>query len=153
MCGIVLKQSTSSDGESTCGELKDEELENMLAKDLSDGEKEEFKVNLRKHSHLFISNYYEISGVTMVEHHINLKPNCKPGGPEAKKTWYSVARSTIDGSEEATTSWLHLSNGRFRVGVPCGGDPKEERQVVGLCGLQAPKCSNKEGPFSSSFSS
>ena len=33
---------------------------------------------LRKHSHLFISNYREISGVTIVEHHINLKPNCKP---------------------------------------------------------------------------
>ena len=77
MCGIVLKQSTSSDGESTSGELKDEELENMLAKDLSDGEKEEFKVMLRKHSHLFISNYREISGVNVVEHHINLKPNCK----------------------------------------------------------------------------
>ena len=31
VCGIVLKQSTSSDGESTSEELKDEELENMLA--------------------------------------------------------------------------------------------------------------------------
>ena len=62
---------TLSDGESTSGELKDEELENMLAKDLSDGEKEEFKVMLRTHSHLFISNYREISGVTVVEHHIN----------------------------------------------------------------------------------
>ena len=39
VCGIVPKQSTSSDGESTSGELKDEELESMLAKDLSDGEK------------------------------------------------------------------------------------------------------------------
>ena len=50
----------------------------MLAKDLSDGEKEEFKVMLRKHSHLFISNYREILGVNVVEHHINLKLNCKP---------------------------------------------------------------------------
>ena len=47
VCGIVLKQSTSSDGERTNGELKDEEMESMLAKDLSDGEKEEFKVMLR----------------------------------------------------------------------------------------------------------
>ena len=78
VCGIILKQSTSSDGESTSGELKDEELENMLEKDLSNGEKKEFKVMLRKHSHLFISNYHEISGVTVVEHHSNLKPNCKP---------------------------------------------------------------------------
>ena len=45
---------------------------------ISDEEKEEFKVMLRKHSHLFISNYGEISGVTVVEHHINLKPNYKP---------------------------------------------------------------------------
>ena len=63
MCGIVLKESTSIEDESTRRELSDEELENMLAKDLSDGEKEEFKVMLRKHSHLFISNYREISGV------------------------------------------------------------------------------------------
>ena len=27
------------------------------------------------------------------------------------------------------------------MGVPCGGDPEEEWQVAGLCGLQAPKCS------------
>ena len=60
VCGIVLKQSTLSDGESTNEELKDEELKNMLAKDLSDGEKEEFKVMFRKHSHLFISNYRDI---------------------------------------------------------------------------------------------
>ena len=50
----------------------------MLAKDLLDGEKEDFKVMFRKHSHLFISNYHEILGVTIVEHHINLKPHCKP---------------------------------------------------------------------------
>ena len=66
VCVIVLKQSTSSDGESTSGELKDEERENMLAKDLSDGEKEEFKVMLRKHSHLFISNYREISHLFVI---------------------------------------------------------------------------------------
>ena len=76
MCGIVLKESTSIEDESTRRELSEEELESML--DLSDGEKEEFKVMLRKHSHLFISNYREILGVTVVEHHINLKPNCKP---------------------------------------------------------------------------
>ena len=93
--GIVLKQSTSSDGESTSGELKDEELESMLAKDLSDGEKEDFKVMLRKHSHLFISDYREI----VVEHHINLKP---AGSPEAMKTWYSATTSTIDRGDEAT---------------------------------------------------
>ena len=39
MYGVVLKQSTSSDAESTSGELKDEELESMLAKDLSQMER------------------------------------------------------------------------------------------------------------------
>ena len=33
---------------------------------------------LRRHSSLFISNYEQISGVTVVQHHINLKPNSKP---------------------------------------------------------------------------
>ena len=50
----------------------------MLAKDLSATKKEEFKVMLRRHPSLFISNYGEISGVMVVEHQINLKPNQKP---------------------------------------------------------------------------
>ena len=50
----------------------------MLAKDLSVEEKEDFKVMLRKHPSLFISNYCEISKVTLVEHQINLKANQKP---------------------------------------------------------------------------
>ena len=50
----------------------------MLAKDVSTEEKEDFKVMLRKHPSLFISDYFEISGVTMVEHQINLKANQKP---------------------------------------------------------------------------
>ena len=59
-------------------ELKDEELEKMIAKDLSAEEREGFKVMLRKHPSLFISDYSEISGVTAVQHQINLKPNMKP---------------------------------------------------------------------------
>ena len=39
---------------------------------------EEFKVMIRKHPSLFISDYCEISRVTVVEHQINLKPNQKP---------------------------------------------------------------------------
>ena len=51
----------------------------MLAKNLSAAiEKEEFKVMLRKHLSLLISDYCEITGVTVVEHQINLKPNQKP---------------------------------------------------------------------------
>ena len=49
-----------------------------MAKGLFDKEKEDFKVMLRKHSSLFISNYCDITGVNVVEHYIHLKPNCKP---------------------------------------------------------------------------
>ena len=59
-------------------ELRDDELEKMLAKDLTPAEKENFKVMLRNYPSLFISNYSEIAGVTVVEHQINLKANQKP---------------------------------------------------------------------------
>ena len=49
----------------------------MLAKDLSAAEKEDFKVMLRKHPSLLISDYDEIIGVTAVQHQINLN-NQKP---------------------------------------------------------------------------
>ena len=50
----------------------------MIAKDLSTEERESFKVMLRKHPSLFISDYSEILGVTAVQHQINLKPNINP---------------------------------------------------------------------------
>ena len=50
----------------------------MIAKDLSTKERETFKVMLRRHPSLFISDYSEISGVTAVQHQINMKPNMKP---------------------------------------------------------------------------
>ena len=59
-------------------ELRDDELDKMLAKDLTPAEREDFNVMLRKHPSLFISNYSKISGVTVVEHQINLKANQKP---------------------------------------------------------------------------
>ena len=75
--GVVLKESTLAGGESTKGVLKEEDMEMMLAKDLTDKEKEDFKVMLGKHPSLFISNYCDITGVNVVEHYINLKPNCR----------------------------------------------------------------------------
>ena len=64
-------------GESSQKRLNDEDLEKMLAKDLSVEEKENFKVMLRRYPSLFISDYGEITGVTAVQHQINLKPNRK----------------------------------------------------------------------------
>ena len=76
--GITLKGSNENGGESSQKRLNDEDLEKMLAKDLSAEEKEDFKTMLRKYPSLFISDYGEITGVTAVQHQINLKPNQKP---------------------------------------------------------------------------
>ena len=79
VCGVTLKEPGENGGESSKRELRrDEDLEKMIEKDLSAEEKEEFKVMLRKHPSLVIFDYYEISGVTVVEHQINLKSNQKP---------------------------------------------------------------------------
>ena len=75
---MALREPSKDDGKSPKKELKEEELEKMLAKDLTAQEKKDFKVMLKKHTSLFISDYSEITGVTAVQHQINLKPNMKP---------------------------------------------------------------------------
>ena len=76
VCGVTLTEIGESSNSKR--ELEDEDLERMLAKDLSPKEKEDFKAMLRRNPYLFISNYVEILGVRVVKHHINLKPNQKP---------------------------------------------------------------------------
>ena len=66
ICGVALRGPRKDDGESSQKELKEEEREKMLAKDLTTQEKEDFKVMLKKHTSLFISDYSEITGVTAV---------------------------------------------------------------------------------------
>ena len=78
ICGVTLKEPREDGGESSQREIRDEDLEKMLAKDLLAEEKEDFKVMLRKHPSLFIFDYCEILGVTVVEHQINLKANQNP---------------------------------------------------------------------------
>ena len=75
VCGI--KGPSENGGESSQKRLNDEDLEKMLAKDLYVEEKED-KVMLRRYTSLFIFDYGEITGVTAVQHQINLKPNQKP---------------------------------------------------------------------------
>ena len=77
ICGVTLRDPSENISGNSQKELKDEGVEKMLAKDLSMEEKEEFKIMLRKHPSLFISDYCEILRVTVVEHQINLKPNQK----------------------------------------------------------------------------
>ena len=78
VCGVTLREPSECARDDLRNELKDEALEKMIAKDLSAEEREGFKVMLRKHPSLFISDYSEISRVTAVQHQINLKPNTKP---------------------------------------------------------------------------
>ena len=49
----------------------------MLAKDLSAEERVAYMEVVRKHSALFISDYEHITGVTAVQHHINLKDGAR----------------------------------------------------------------------------
>ena len=78
VCGVALREPSECVGGCSRKELKDEDLEKMITKDLSTKEREGFKVMLKKHPSLFISDYFEILGVTAVQHQINLKPNMKP---------------------------------------------------------------------------
>ena len=78
VCGVTLREPSECARGGSRKELKDEALEKMIAKDLSAEEREGFKVMLRKHPPLFISDYSKILGVTVVQHQINLKPNMKP---------------------------------------------------------------------------
>ena len=60
-------------------------MEKMLSKDLTKSEKEMYKDILRRHSSLFISNYEQIFGVTVVQHHINLKLGFKLVGQKLQR--------------------------------------------------------------------
>ena len=73
----MIKDPGEESSEVSQKELRYDELDKMLAADLTPTEKENFKVVLRKYPSLFISNYSKIAGVTMVEHQINLKANQK----------------------------------------------------------------------------
>ncbi|MCO5570649.1 hypothetical protein L7F22_024376 [Adiantum nelumboides] len=75
---VVLTRPTTQDGGSIKETLSDEKIEDMLSTDLSKEERKEFEVMLQKHSPLFILDYKQIKGVTVVEHQINLKPESQP---------------------------------------------------------------------------
>ena len=104
----------------------------MIAEDLSAEERESFKVMLRKHPSLFISDYFEISGVTVVQHQINLKTQHEAGDAKITMPWEDPTRSFADQSEAVDSSRLHLSNGGFKMGVHGGSNPKQEWQVANL---------------------
>ncbi|MCO5558743.1 hypothetical protein L7F22_012329 [Adiantum nelumboides] len=76
--GVVLTRPTTQVGESIKETLSDEKIEDMLSTDLSKEERKEVEVMLQKHSPLFILDYKQIKGVTVVEHQIKLKQESQP---------------------------------------------------------------------------
>ena len=53
-------------------------LKGMLADDLSSQEEEEYLTMLRRYPGIFITDYSQIKGVTVVEHGIEIRPETKP---------------------------------------------------------------------------
>ncbi|MCO5548866.1 hypothetical protein L7F22_002328 [Adiantum nelumboides] len=64
--GVVLTRPTTQDGGSIKETLSDEKIEDMLSTYFSKEERKEFEVMLQKHLPLFILDYKQIKGVTMV---------------------------------------------------------------------------------------
>ena len=81
-------------------------MEKMLAKDLTKSEKEMYRDMLRRHSSLFISNYEQISGVTVVQP----KTKVQADGKKATEVGSSATSCIVIGGEDALTSRFHLSN-------------------------------------------
>ncbi|MCO5608631.1 hypothetical protein L7F22_062844 [Adiantum nelumboides] len=55
-----------------------ERFRNMLSKDLTKEEGEDYINMFKRYPHLFITDYSMIKGVDVIQHHIALKPDAKP---------------------------------------------------------------------------
>ncbi|MCO5606078.1 hypothetical protein L7F22_060265 [Adiantum nelumboides] len=81
--GLVFKQPQAK-GSSTKVEviaqeepMLEERFRNMLAKDLTKEEEEDYINMFKRYPHLFITDYSMIKGVDMIQLHIDLKPDAK----------------------------------------------------------------------------
>ncbi|MCO5594227.1 hypothetical protein L7F22_048254 [Adiantum nelumboides] len=82
--GLVFQQPRA-EGSSTEVEVTvhketmlQERFKNMLAKDLTKEEEEDYINMFKRYPHLFITDYSMIKGVDVIQHHIDLKPDAKP---------------------------------------------------------------------------
>ncbi|MCO5570538.1 hypothetical protein L7F22_024261 [Adiantum nelumboides] len=82
--GLVFQQPQVK-GSSTEVEVTEEEepmleerFRNMLAKDLTKEEEEDYINMFKRYPRLFITDYSMIKGVDVIQHHIDLKPDAKP---------------------------------------------------------------------------
>ncbi|MCO5579753.1 hypothetical protein L7F22_033613 [Adiantum nelumboides] len=57
--------------------ILEEQFRNMLAKDLTKKEEEDYINMFKKYPHLFITDFSMIKGVDVIQHHIDLKPDAK----------------------------------------------------------------------------
>ncbi|MCO5553788.1 hypothetical protein L7F22_007314 [Adiantum nelumboides] len=82
--GLVFQQpqakGSSTKVEVTAQEepMLEERFKNILAKDLSKEEEEDYINMFKRYPHLFITDYSMIKGVDVIQHHIDLKPDVKP---------------------------------------------------------------------------
>ncbi|MCO5597264.1 hypothetical protein L7F22_051340 [Adiantum nelumboides] len=58
--------------------MLEERFRNMLAKDLTKEEEEDYINMFKRYLHHFITDYSMIKGVDVIQHHIDLKPDAKP---------------------------------------------------------------------------
>ena len=112
--------------------------------------KEDFKVMLRKHSSLFISDYCDITGVNVVEHYINLKPNCRPMAQKLRRLGVMQQEALLTEVKKLLqVGFIYLVEDLEWVSSVVVTPKKNGKWRV--CVEQAPKCNNKEGPLSSSI--
>ncbi|MCO5560510.1 hypothetical protein L7F22_014125 [Adiantum nelumboides] len=82
--GLVFQQpqakGSSTEVDVTAQEepMLEERFRNMLAKDLTKEEEEDYINIFKRYPHLFIIDYSMIKGVDVIQHHIDLKPDAKP---------------------------------------------------------------------------
>lgn len=80
MMGVtfILKQASGSELLSEKGDEEQEaKINNMLSSDLMSEEREEYITMLKRYPNMFIIDYSQIKGVTVIEHKIELRPETK----------------------------------------------------------------------------
>ena len=77
--GPMLREPTPlEEGErTTIPNIGEAKLKGMLAKKLLPKEKRSYVEMLRKHKGIFITDYFYITGVSVIEHHIELKEEAR----------------------------------------------------------------------------
>ncbi|MCO5563370.1 hypothetical protein L7F22_017011 [Adiantum nelumboides] len=82
--GFVFQQpqakGSSTEVEVTAQEkpMLEERFRNVLAKDLTKEEEEDYINTFKRYPHVLITDYSMIKGVDVIQHHIELKPDAKP---------------------------------------------------------------------------